>query len=135
MPGKVKILAIDDEAKALSLFKLNMESYGYEVLATTSSKAGILLAINEKPDLIILDIRMPEMDGWQICKKLKLNSVTNQIPVIFFTACSSSKAKEEAKRLGVYAYLIKPVDPDIVAELIKKVAADTGTYIKGEDQR
>lgn len=125
MSNKVKILAIDDEIKALDLFKFSLEAYGFEVLAASDGQAGIEQAISVKPDLIILDIRMPKLDGWDVCRILKQNPLTNRIPIVFLTAYSSVRDKERAKELGVHAYLTKPVNPDNIIMLIESIVAST----------
>jgi two-component system alkaline phosphatase synthesis response regulator PhoP len=126
---KTRILAIDDETKAIELFKSNLEQYGFEVLTASDGQAGIDIAIAEKPDCIILDIRMPKLDGWDVCKRLKLSSATRSIPIIILTAYSSVRDQERAKILGVNEYLTKPVNPDTIADLIKKLITATSEEI------
>lgn len=121
MGSKSKILAIDDEVKALNILKLVLETSGYEVLTAQEGELGIQKACIEQPDLIILDICMPKMDGWEVCKKLKFTEETKKIPVVFLTAFSSAHDQEKAKGLGVSAYLTKPVDPLELENLIKEL--------------
>jgi DNA-binding response OmpR family regulator len=126
---KTRILAIDDETKAIELFKSNLEQYGFEVLTASDGQAGIDIAIAEKPDCIILDIRMPKLDGWDVCKRLKLSSATRSVPIIILTAYSSVRDQERAKILGVDEYLTKPVNLDTIAELIKNLIKATSEEI------
>lgn len=118
---KMKILAIDDETKALDLFKRGLEAYDFDVLTATDGQAGLDQAIEGNPDLIILDIRMPKLDGWDVCRTLKLNDATRHIPVVFLTAYSSEQDKERAKELGASAYLTKPVDIVAIVKIMKRI--------------
>lgn len=134
MPGK-KILVIDDEKKALELLKLNLEAYGFEVFIAASGQDGMSTAVLKKPDLIILDIRMPKHDGWDVCGMLKNTASTRNIPILFLTAFSSDRDQERAIDLGASAYLTKPVDPDLLVKTIKEVIeteALSQKHYKGE---
>jgi two-component system alkaline phosphatase synthesis response regulator PhoP len=114
-----KILIIDDEAKALALLKLAVESAGYEVTTATNGAEGMVWAIKNHPDIIVLDIKLPDIDGWEICNILKTISITSDIPIIFFTAFSGEKDIEKAKSLGADEYLTKPVDPERITRMFK----------------
>lgn len=119
MSEKSTILIIDDEIKALHLLQLSLEAYGFVVDIASNGVDGLKLAFTNKPDLIILDIRMPMPDGWEVCNLLKGNSLTKNIPVIFLTAYSSNHNQERAKCLGVTTYLTKPVNPEILMKIIR----------------
>jgi DNA-binding response OmpR family regulator len=121
MLNKAKILAIDDETKALDLLKLSLEAHGFDVLTASDGQAGLDMAIEQEPDLIILDIRMPKLDGWEVCKGLKLNSITKRIPIIILSAFSSARDLERGKNLGVEAYLTKPMDPNTLIMLLENI--------------
>ena len=122
MSKKIKILAIDDEIRAVELLKLSLEEYGFEVITASNGQSGLYRAIEDKPDIIILDIRMPELDGWDVCKSLKSNESTKHIPVIFLTAFSNTRRDmERAESLNVSAYITKPVDPIKLVSLIGKL--------------
>ncbi|MEK6650204.1 MAG: response regulator, partial [Bacteroidota bacterium] len=79
------ILVVDDEKDILDLLKYNLEKEGYAVITARNGKAA-LAAAGQRPDLYILDVMMPEMDGWEVCKALRRNPATSSIPVIFLTA-------------------------------------------------
>lgn len=106
-----KILIIDDELKALSLLKVDLEALGYEVLTASEGAVGMVLAIKEHPDFIILDIKLPDISGWEVCKILKSISLTSNIPILFITAFSSQNDVEKAKVLGACEYITKPINP------------------------
>jgi putative two-component system response regulator len=114
----IKILVVDDDSNSTKLLKLVLESFGFEVVISTDGREGLELASSELPDVIILDVRMPSLNGWQVCERLKRSPKTKPIPVIFFTAYSQKTDFEKSKRLGAELFLNKPLDPE---ELIPKI--------------
>lgn len=114
-----RILVVDDEAKLLRAVAVTLREEGYEV-ATARSGAEALVAVNTSvPDLVVSDIRMPGMDGYQLARALRSNPRTELIPVVFLTAKGERKDRLAGIRTGVDAYLVKPFDPE---ELIAVVA-------------
>ena len=114
-----RLLVVDDEAKLLRAVAVTLREEGYEV-TTARSGAEALVSINASvPDLIISDIRMPGMDGYQLARALRSNPRTELIPVIFLTAKGERKDRIAGIRTGVDAYLTKPFDPE---ELLAVVA-------------
>lgn len=114
-----KILLIDDEKDFGFFIKQNLEmTGGYNVTVATNGRDGISLAARLKPDLIILDVVMPEMSGFEVLRVLKTTSVTTSIPVVMLTAIDTEEAKEKA--LGLYNedYIVKPVS---ISELKIKI--------------
>ena len=108
-----KILVIDDRADNLLSVKAILKSYepDYEVITAQSGMEGIDLAVSEKPDTILLDVQMPEMDGYEVCRSLRSNKKTQQIPIIFLTATHTSSEKRiKGLEMGGDAYLTKPID-------------------------
>ncbi|NQV13825.1 PAS domain S-box protein [bacterium] len=127
MPKKIKktarILAIDDEADFLELIKDFLAAFKpeFEVLTTTSCKKGLDLARLEQPDIILLDIKMPIMDGYQVCQQLKAETITSHIPVIFLTGIDLGPAERiQGLEAGGDAFLTKPFNE---SELIAKIEA------------
>lgn len=116
-----KVLVVDDDINAIKLVKLNLEAYGFEMVTAVSGKEGMDKALSEKPDAVILDVRMPDVDGWQVCKWLKENLRTTAIPVIFLTAYSQKTDFEKSKKLGAALFLNKPLDPEELAQKIREV--------------
>ena len=118
------ILVIDDEKDFAFFVKQNLELMGgYKVLITTNGREGLSAASRHKPDLIVLDLVMPEMSGFEVLKALKTNSATMQIPVIMLTAIDTEEAKEKA--LGLYNedYIVKPVAISVLKAKIDSVLA------------
>lgn len=106
-----KILVVDDEADARSVVRSRLEAAGYECLEAQDGLEGLAKARQEQPDLVILDLMLPKMDGYKVCSALKADERYEKIPVLLFTA----KAGEEARRIGLEecgaeGYLTKPFD-------------------------
>jgi CheY-like chemotaxis protein len=107
-----KILYIDDDEDLLEIVTLALEeSGGYAVTACSSSEEGVRVAAEWQPDLIMLDVMMPEMDGPATLKRLKEASATKDIPVVFMTARSSASQAEGYRSLGALDTIAKPFDP------------------------
>jgi len=110
------ILAIDDEPK--NLYLLGELLSEYDLIACTTGEEALEVVKTEKVDLILLDIMMPQMDGYEVCQKLKLDEETKDIPVIFLTALSDKKNIEKGYALGGLDYIVKPFSPK---ELLLKI--------------
>ena len=117
---KKKILLIDDEEDFCFFVKLNLEKTGkFEVLTTTSGSKGVIIASKESPDLILLDIIMPEMSGGQVAEQLMENEKTRNIPVLFITAIASrNEVQSQEGVIGGRRFIAKPVTPE---ELMAKI--------------
>lgn len=127
MPGKKKILIIDDEEKICDIVKKGLEKIGYfEVSIAANGKDGIGLARRLKPHLILLDIRMPGIDGLEVLKRLKEDKDTLEIPVIMLTAVVENKIKEECARLYDEVFLEKPVEIAVLKTKIDEVLERRG---------
>jgi len=113
-----RILVIEDNEDNLSLMRLLLERADYDVLAAVDGFTGLDRARAEQPDLILLDLAMPEMDGWEVARKLKSDIVTQSIPVIAVTAHALPKDRERAMEAGCDAFIVKPFS---VAKLIGEI--------------
>jgi two-component system response regulator (stage 0 sporulation protein F) len=102
---KIRVLLVDDEPDLVTVIKARIKSWGYDLLEAYNGKAAIAVVKEQKPDIIILDYRMPGMDGVQTLKKIR--KFNNDIPVIMFTAHPDAKSIEGADQLGVSVYLPK----------------------------
>lgn len=117
-----KILLIDDEKDFCALMKINLELRGdYNVIIATSGKEGIRAVERKRPDLILLDITMPEMDGFEVLKILKKNEKTISIPVLMLTGRADKECQEEAMGLYDEGYITKPVDVEVLKAKIEEV--------------
>jgi putative two-component system response regulator len=118
--NKEKILVVDDTPASLKLLTDIMKAEGYDVRSAISGELALFAAASNPPDLILLDIRMPEMDGFEVCRRLKSSATTQDVPVIFVTAASETDEKVHGFALGAVDYVTKPYQRD---ELLSRVRA------------
>lgn len=107
-----KILLIDDEVDLVDLLQGRLEGAGYEVFVANSGEAGLKMAHEAKPDLILLDVMMPNLNGYQVCRELKKDEQTKRIPVMILTAKVQESDKYWGKECGADDYVTKPVDDE-----------------------
>ena len=119
------ILLIDDEIDIRKLTKIVLEGAGYKVTTAFRGKRGIKKAKKGKIDLIILDVMMPDMDGYEVIKNLNQDKATKNIPVVFFSAKTQKKEIEKGLSLGARGYLTKPFDPEEFPQKIRKFISKT----------
>ena len=116
--GKEKILIVEDEKDIVEMIEYNLKKEGYTISSVLNGEQAISLAKKERPDLIILDLMLPDIDGFEICRRLKNNEITVQIPIIMLTAKSREADKVAGLELGADDYLTKPFSP---RELIARI--------------
>lgn len=116
-----KILFIEDESDLLMLLQVRLEAAGYNYISAENGVSGLEKARNQKPDLIILDLLMPKMDGYAVFKNLKENEDTKKIPVIVLTAAGQREAEDRCKKMGSDAFIAKPFDPPVLLGKIKEL--------------
>ena len=113
-----KIFIADDESGFVSTLRSRLEFEGYEVTTAPDGKAALEKIPGEMPDLVLLDIMMPAMNGYQVCRELKENEDTSSIPILMLTAKSQESDKFWGKEAGADAYITKPFDMDeLIAEI------------------
>ena len=112
------ILIVDDKLDNLKVLESTLEQQGYEVRKAINGSMALMGAIAELPDLVLLDIKMPDMDGYEVCRQLKANSKTQDIPVIFISALDDALDKVKAFDVGGVDYIVKPFQPE---EIIVRV--------------
>ena len=116
--SKKKILIIEDEDKLAYIVKIRLESQGYDVITALDGQEGLEKARSESPDLIILDVMLPKMDGFKVCGLLKKDSRYSNIPIIIFTARAHETDVQTGKSMGADDYITKPFQPN---ELLEKI--------------
>ena len=104
------ISIIDDDPTTLGLLRTRLEKAGYRVKEAKDGDEGIRVAERERPDLVFLDVRMPKVDGWQVCRTLKSNPVTNQCPAVMLTGCCQDAQELYGLQCGADEYITKPFD-------------------------
>jgi len=112
-----KILIVDDEVKIVEILRYNLQQAGYETITANNGEIGLKLAITENPDLILLDVMMPGMDGYEVCRRLR---TVSQVPVIMITAKAEETDKVFSLELGADDYITKPFG---VKEVLARVMA------------
>lgn len=121
---KKKILLVDDEPDLVEAVQARLEANGYKVLTACDGQEGLAKAQREKPDLIILDIMLPKIDGYSICRLLKFDGKYKQIPIMLFSARNQEVDIKLGEEVGADAYMAKPSESsDFLAkinELLKK---------------
>ena len=122
MSDKKRILIVDDEAPIRTLLEASLKSNGYEVSSAADGKEGLQKALQEKPDLVILDIMMSGLDGGEVGSALKENSQTEDIPIIFLTGLKSEEEARESENSS-NPILAKPVSTDKLIQKIEELLA------------
>jgi DNA-binding response OmpR family regulator len=121
-----RVLVVDDERSIRMLCRVNLSASGMEVLEADDGHAGLELARRERPDLILLDVMMPGLDGWSVARELAADESTKDIPVIFLTARAEPADRRMGEQLGGVGYVVKPFDPVGIGELVEEVLTRVG---------
>lgn len=115
-----KILVVDDEEDVVRLLEFRLSKEGFDVISCNDGRTALDLADEQKPDLILLDIMMPFMDGMEVLRQVRSRRATSRTPVIMFTAKTASVTIDEARQLWVSDYIVKPFDPEKLVLKAKK---------------
>ncbi len=113
-----KIVIAEDEPDIRDLITFTLQFAGHQVIATTNGVEAVQAVENECPDLVLMDVRMPKMSGYEACRALKNNPETASVPVVFLSAKGQESEVQEGLAAGAIAYILKPFSPD---ELISRV--------------
>jgi DNA-binding response OmpR family regulator len=114
----VKILVVDDDIHATTLFRTILTAKGYEAIIVNDRATAVQVANSTNPELIILDLMMPEPNGFEVCKMLRANPKFSRTPIVIFTAMGDSESQETASEIGADEFLTKPFR---VEELMLKI--------------
>ena len=120
-----KILLIEDEKDMAAMTKKILVKHGYEVESAYNGEDGLAKARTIKPDLIVLDVKMPKLDGYKVCENLKEDPEFKNIPVIMLTARDSNIERTIGLAMGAEVYLSKPYDPAVLLTKISQLLKDT----------
>ena len=121
MSNKKKILLIEDEPEFRLGIRMRLEANDYEVIEAEDGVMGLEMARNQGPDLIILDLMLPKMDGYQVARLLKFDEKYKKMPIIMLTARSQQSDKETGSAVGADAYIIKPFKSEELLEAIARL--------------
>jgi CheY-like chemotaxis protein len=116
-----RVLVVDDERSIRLLCRVNLIASGMEVMEASNGREGLELARRERPDLVLLDVMMPELDGWTVARELAADEQTREIPIVFLTARADPADRRLGEQLGGVGYVVKPFDPVAIGELVEDV--------------
>ncbi|HYZ11877.1 MAG TPA: response regulator [Actinomycetota bacterium] len=120
--ARVRVLVADDDPVILRLIEVNLGLEGFEVETATGGEDAIAKAAQVRPDVILLDVMMPGVTGWDVAARLKADQATSNIPLVFLSARSQDEDKRKGEELGVAAYVSKPFDPVELVATIRRLA-------------
>jgi len=116
-----KILVVDDEADILKAVTFRLKKSGYDVIEATDGQEALVLIREQGPHLIILDLRLPIMSGWEVCRRIKSDDQFKHIPIILLTATAGAVNLSVTKELEIEGILVKPFEPEELLEKVKKL--------------
>jgi CheY-like chemotaxis protein len=120
--AQVKVLVADDDPVILRLIQVNLALEGFEVETAARGEDALVKAKEVSPDVILLDVMMPGMTGWEVAQRLKQDGDTSHIPVVFLSARTQEEDRRKGQELGVSAYVSKPFDPVELVDTIRRLA-------------
>lgn len=124
-----KVLVVDDEEFVRQLIQIKLKFCGIETIEAGNGVDAVEKAIAEKPDLILLDVMMPKMNGFEACQRLKAIPETSHIPIVMLTARGDPSAKERGENAGALEYLTKPFSPQKLAERVIEILNQFDTHL------
>jgi CheY-like chemotaxis protein len=120
-PTPKTVLLIDDQEDERAIQRALLTHRGYNVLDAADGASGLEAAQRHLPDLILLDVAMPKMDGFEVCRSLRADARTAEIPVLFFTASVVGDLEKQIAEVGGNGVLVKPMDPNAVAAEVERI--------------
>jgi len=123
-----KVLYVDDSEDTLDLAKIVLANSGYQIITALSGKEAVEVCANEQPDLILMDLNMPDLDGFASIQLLKSGGYNN--PIVILTASENEEDKEKAKALGCVDYILKTLDMSDIEGVIDRHIADAGGVLE-----
>ncbi len=121
-----KILIAEDERDIRDLISFTLKYASYEVVAASNGEEAVALALKELPDLILMDVRMPRMTGYEACERIKADPTTRDIPVVFLSAKGQDAEIQTGLKAGAAEYLLKPFAPNELTERVASLLARQG---------
>ncbi len=119
-----RVMAVDDDHVIRGLLEVNLELEGHEVVTAVDGQDALDKCKEQVPDLILLDVMMPNVNGWQVAESLKADPATRHVPIVFLSARAMEADVRKGTDLGVQAYVTKPFDPIDLMELVNRLLAE-----------
>ena len=130
------MLVADDEPPIRLLCQVNLSIAGMDVLQATDGEEALELARTGRPDIVLLDLMMPRVDGWTVAQELRSDERTKEIPIVFLTARATANDRRRAEELGALGYVLKPFDPvglgPLVTDVVDRCARGEGEQLRRE---
>jgi len=130
------VLVADDEPPIRLLCQVNLSIAGMDVLQATDGEEALELARTGRPDIVLLDLMMPRIDGWTVAQELRSDERTKEIPIVFLTARATANDRRRAEELGALGYVLKPFDPvglaPLVTDVVDRCARGEGEQLRRE---
>ena len=126
----VRVLAVDDDPTILRLLQVNLEMEGHEVHTAENGRDALERIREVEPEVVLLDVMMPHLDGWQVCEQLREDHAFDELPVVFLSARAQQADLARGRHVGADAYITKPFDPLELVELIERLARE-GRPVQG----
>lgn len=120
----VRVLIIDDDPSISLMIELVLIVEGFDVTVVESGEDGLLAALREPPDVIVLDVMMPKVDGWQVAATLRGHELLAEIPIVFCTALADDSSMWQGWEAGAASYVSKPFEPEDLIDEIRRVVGD-----------
>ena len=120
----VRVLAVDDDPTILRLLQVNLEMDGHEVHLAENGLRALEQVRDVAPEVVLLDIMMPDLDGWQVCERLRADEAYRDLPIVFLSARAQEADLARGREVGADAYITKPFDPEALIETVERLARD-----------
>lgn len=117
------VALVDDESSIRTICRVNLESDGLSVIEAVNGMEALARVREQQPELVLLDVMMPDVDGWEVAQELATDPATRDIPVIFVSARAAREDRERAQALGAVGYIVKPFDPLALGGVVREVLA------------
>ena len=129
------VLIVEDQPEMSDTLKAWLETKGFEVKVAGTGKEGLAITRKEKPDIIILDVMLPEMDGYSMCRLLKFDTKYRDIPIIMYTGQIREQERMMGQRTGADAYLVKPFEPQTLLDTMNRLLSRKGEEGAAEENK
>ena len=121
-----KVLLVDDEKSILMMLEVNFRAAGFDVVTATSAAGALEMAVTARPDALVLDLGLPDLDGWEVVKRLRELDGVASTPVVVLSGTDRNDALMRGYASTVEAYVTKPVEPDELVQIVRRVLARSG---------